>query len=203
MGVLRRQALEFSEQFALPLGQLLWGLDQNLNVHVAHMLRAQNRHPFTLQAEAPSRLGAFRHLHAGIAAVDGRHLELAAERRGDHGDRHPAMQVGALALEKWMRAEGEKNVEVARRPAADAGLAFAGEPDASTVLDAGRNVHRQRPLARHPPGARAGWARIADHLAAALAVWTSSFQGEEALRVQDASLPAAGRTCLRPGARLG
>src|SRR5262245_14583827 len=104
------------------------------------------------------------------------------------------MQVGAFALEERMRAEGEKNVEVARRTAADAGLAFAGEPDAGAVLDAGRNVHGQRALARHPPRTGAGRAGIADHLAAALAVRAGALQREEALRVQDASLPAAART---------
>src|SRR5262245_40890637 len=112
------------------------------------------------------------------------------------------MQIGAFALEERMRAEGEKNIEVARRTAADAGLPFAGEPDAGAVLDAGRDVHGQCALARHPPRAGAGWAGIADHLAAALAVRASALQREEALRVQDASLAATARTGLRPGAGL-
>src|SRR5262245_56514614 len=112
------------------------------------------------------------------------------------------MQVGALALEERMRAQGEKNIEVARRTAADAGFAFAGEPDAGAVLDAGRDVHGQCALARHPPRAGAGRAGIADHLAAALAVRAGALQREEALRVQDASLAATARTGLRPGAGL-
>ncbi len=65
------------------------------------------------------------------------------------------MQIGAFALEERMRADRQENVEIAGRTAAHAGFAFAGEPDARAVLDAGRDVHRQRPLARDPAGAGA------------------------------------------------
>ena len=105
----------------------------------------------------------------GLAAVDGRHLELAAERRRHHRDRHAAMQVGAVALEERVRLERQENVEVARRPAAHARLALAGEADAGAVLDAGRHVDRERALARDAAGAGAVRARIVDDLAAALA----------------------------------
>src|SRR5262245_27208414 len=202
MRLLGRQSLELVEQFTLPLGQFLRRLDQNLNVHVAGLFRAQHRHSFTLEAEAAARLRPLRHFHPGIAAVDGRHLEFAPQCRLDHGDGHAAMHICAFALEERMRSEGEKKIKVARRTAADAGLAFAGEPDAGAVLDAGRNVHGQRALARHAPRAGAGRAGIADHLAAALAVRAGALQREEALRVQDASLAAAARTGLRPGAGL-
>ena len=77
------------------------------------------------------------------------------------------MQIGAVALEELMRRDRQKNIEIARRPAAHAGLAFAGQPDAGAILDAGRNIDRQRALARDPPGAAADLARIVDHLAAA------------------------------------
>src|SRR5205814_2349313 len=100
--------------------------------------------------------------HLGLAAIDRRHVEFAAERRADHRDRHPAIEVGAVALEEGMAGEREKNIKVARRPAAHAGLAFAGEPDAGAVLDATRNVDRQSALARNAPGAGAVRARILD-----------------------------------------
>ena len=63
------------------------------------------------------------------------------------------MQIGAVALEKLVRRERQENIEVAGRPAAQARLAFAGKPDARAVLDAGRNIHRQRALARDAAGA--------------------------------------------------
>src|SRR5208282_3105941 len=84
------------------------------------------------------------------------------------------MQVGAVALEKRMRADRQENIEIARRAAAYAGFALAGEPDAGAVLDAGRNIHRQGPLAR-----------------------------DESLGVAHAALTAAHRTGFRLGAGLG
>ena len=46
-------------------------------------------------------------------AVDGRHFDGAAQRRRGHGDRHPAMDVGALALENPVRLDREKNIKIA------------------------------------------------------------------------------------------
>ena len=65
------------------------------------------------------------------------------------------MQVGAFALEERMRADRQEDVKIARRPAAYAGLALAGEPDAGAVLDTRRNIHRQRALASDAAGAGA------------------------------------------------
>src|SRR5215813_13615855 len=201
--VLGRQSFEFAQQFALSPAEFLRRLDQDLNVHIAGLFGAQHRHALALKAEAPPRLGAFRHLHATMVAVDRRHLDLAAERRQHHGDRHPAVQIGALALKEWMRAEREENVEIPGRSTAHARLALAREPDAGAILDARGDVDRKRALARHPPGARARRAGIIDDLAAALAGRTGPLEREETLGVTDASLAAAGRTSLGFGAGLG
>src|ERR1700726_866192 len=95
------------------------------------------------------------------------------------------MQIGAVALKERMRREREKNIEVAGRPAPDPGLAFAREPDAGAVLDAGRDVDRQHALARDPPGPGAGRTRAVDHLSAALAGRTGPLQREKSLGVAD------------------
>src|SRR6516165_6302748 len=113
--VLGRQSFEFVQQFTLALAEFLRGLDQSLNVHIAGLFGAQHRHALALKAEAPPRLSAFRYLHASLVAVDGRHLDLAAQRRKNHGDRHSAVQIGALALEERMCAEREENVEIPGR----------------------------------------------------------------------------------------
>src|SRR4029078_5757056 len=76
MSILGRQSLELIQQLALSLGQLLRRLDQDLDIHIAVLLRPQHRHPFTLKPEAPSRWVAFRPLPARVVAVDGRDLEL-------------------------------------------------------------------------------------------------------------------------------
>ena len=100
------------------------------------LLGAQHRHALGFQAELLAGLGAFGDFHPRLAAVDGRHLDLAAECRRRHGDRHAAEQIGAVALEELVRLDREEDVEVAGRPAPHAGLALAGEPDARPVLDA-------------------------------------------------------------------
>src|SRR5215471_9331271 len=138
-----------------------------------------------------------------MVAVDGRHLDLAAHRRKDHGDRHAAVQIGALAVEKRMCADREENVEIPGGSTAHARLAFARESYAGAILDARGDVDRERALARHPPGARAGWAGVVDDLSTTLAGGTGPLEREETLGVTDASMAAAGRTSLGFGAGLG
>src|SRR5258708_1479327 len=193
----RRVLVEFLQQFLLALGELLRGLDQHLHIHVAALTRAQHRHALAGKAEAPARLRAVRHLHLGLAAVDRRDIEAPAERRRDHRDRHAAMQVGAVALEKLMLREGEENVEVAVRPAAHAGLALAREANARAVFHAGRHIDREGAFARDAAGARAVRTRIVDRLTAALTGNAGALQREEALLVTHLAGAAAGRTGLR------
>src|SRR5205823_371913 len=73
--------------------------------------------------------------------------EFAAERSRHHGNRNAAMQVGAFALEEWMRANREEDIKIAGRSAANAGFAFTGEADAGAVLAARWHIHRQRAFA--------------------------------------------------------
>src|SRR6185295_8766663 len=63
-------------------------------------------------------------------------------------NRHAAVQIGAVALEERVRSQRKKNIKVARRPAAHAGLAFAGEANARAVLDTRGDIDRKRALAR-------------------------------------------------------
>src|SRR5260370_11030798 len=84
--------LELGQQLFLTLGELLRRLHDHLDVHVAGPTRTQDWHAFAVQPEAPSRLGTFRDLHPGLAAVDDRDLEAAPHRRADHPDRPPTVQ---------------------------------------------------------------------------------------------------------------
>src|SRR5262249_3622569 len=141
--------------------------------------------------------------HLGLGRIDRRYIERATERCRHHGDWHAAMQVGAVALEERVRRDGKEDVEIARRSAAHPRLALAGKPDAGSILDARRDVDRERALARDPSRAGAGRARIFDHLAATLARRAGAFEREEALCVADPALAAARRTRARPCAGLG
>src|SRR5216683_1464952 len=149
------QFLELGEQFLLLPGQVLRRLDHDLDIHVSGLARAQHRHPLRCNAETTRRLSSRGDFDLGLALVDGRHFEFAAQGRGDHRDRYATMQIGAVALEELMRAQRQENVEIARGAATEAGLAFAGQPDPRPIFHALRDVDRQGPLARHPsrPGA--------------------------------------------------
>jgi hypothetical protein len=61
---------------------------------------------------------------------------------------------------KTVRLEVHHHVEVAGRAAVDAGLAFARQADAVALVDAGRDLHRQRLVLLHAPGAAARAAGI-------------------------------------------
>src|ERR671935_162699 len=98
------------------------------------------------------------------------------------------MQIGALALEERVSADGEKNVKVAGGPAAHARFAFTCKPDAGAILDSSRNVDRERALARHASRAGTRGTRVVDHLPAALAGRTRPLQREEPLRMADGAL---------------
>ncbi len=117
----------------------------------------------------------------GAAAIDGGHLDRAAQRRGRHRDRHAAMDVGAVALEEAMRLHREEDVEVAGRAAAHPRLALAREPDARAVLDAGGDGHRQHLLLARAALAAALAAGILDDAAGAMAGGAGALDGEEAL----------------------
>ena len=79
------------------------------------------------------------------------------------------MHVRALALEQRMAAHRQEDIEIARRSAARAGLAFAREADARAVLDAGGNVDLERLVLARAALAGTGAAGLVDHLARAVA----------------------------------
>src|SRR5258708_1884320 len=113
------------------------------------------------------------------------------------------MQIGAIALKELVRSQRQENVKIARRPTADAGLAFARKPDPGSIFHALRNIDRQRPLACRATGTRACGTRILDHLAAALAARAGSLQREKSLGLPHPASPATHRTGLGLGAGLG
>ena len=142
-------------------------------------------------------LGALGNLHLGVRAVD------ASARSNSPPSAAVTMEIGTRqnrsAPSRWkkaMRLDRQEDVEVARRTAAQARLALAGEADAGAVLDARRNVDRERALAGDAARAAAVGARIVDDLAAPVAVRAGALDREEALRRAHAAVAAAGRAWL-------
>src|ERR1019366_6514979 len=102
MGSRLAAALEFAQQFLLPLGQLDRGFNRNLDVKVAPLAGTQYRHALGLEAELPPALGAFGDRNLGASAIQGGHLDAAAQGRRHERHRPAAMQVMAVTLENWV-----------------------------------------------------------------------------------------------------
>src|SRR3984893_11532571 len=194
---------EFAQQLLLPLAQIDRGLDNRLDEHVAAGSRAQHRHPLPAKAELVPRLRSRRHRNARPAAIHGRHLDRAAEGCRRDRERHPTMDVGAVALEDPMRGNADEDEEITRRGAADTDLAFSAKADADAVLDPGRDIDRQRLLAPRPALAAARLARIVDDPSGTLAAGAGPLDREEALLGADAPAAVAGRAGYRLGPSLG
>src|SRR6185436_5719918 len=95
---------------------------------------AQRRHALALEAHTLAGLRAFGNGHTHAAAIDGRHLDLAAEGGIAHGDRRAGKQRLAVALEDVVLFYRDEDVEIALGAAARAGLAFIGKADALAIL---------------------------------------------------------------------
>src|SRR5690606_19404609 len=146
---------------------------------------------------------------SGLRTIEGRNFDGPAKGCRRHRKRHLAVQVGAVALEKFMRPAGQENVEVARRSAVKPGLALAGDADAGAILDSGGNIDGKGALLAGAALTLAGATGIADRLAAAVALRTGALDREEALGGTHAPGARTQRTgdrrCagFRSGARAG
>src|SRR5258708_4676584 len=136
--MLLRQLLE---ELALAGGEL--GGEDNLDAgdKVAGAVALEAGHALTAQAEGLTVLCLGRDGEQQAFAVrrgDGR---LAAEDGG--GERHGdvGLEVVAFALEAGVGLDADDEDEVAARPAADAGVALAGNGYTRTGVGAGGDLH--------------------------------------------------------------
>src|SRR3954454_3057824 len=194
---------ELAQQFLLALGQIDRRLDDRLDIHVAADRRAQHRHALAAQPELVPILRPGRDGNARPAAIDGRYLDRSAERGRRKRNRHPAVDVGAIALEDRMRRETDENIKITRRRAVRSDLALAGQPNARAVLDARRNVDREGLFLAHAPLPATGLARFLDRLSGAVASRTRLFESKKPLLAAYPTVPVTGAAADRPCTRLG
>src|SRR5436305_627433 len=93
------------------------------------------------------------------------------------------------------------HIQVARRRAAQPGLALAGQPDPLSVLDTGRDPHVDGARAGGYAGAFAFVAGVLDDRAAAPAVRAGFGEAERALIAVDHARAVTAGADLRAGAR--
>ena len=110
------------------------------------------------------------------------------------------MDVGAVALKKPVRLDGQENIKVARRSTPQAGLALGGKPDTGAVLDPLGDVDGQLLFLVDPALAGAGAAWVLDHLAATCAGGTRALDGEEPRLGAHPAVAAAGAASCQCGA---
>src|ERR1700694_91591 len=98
-----------------------------------------------------------------------------------------------VALEHGVRLDVHLDVEIARRSAIDARLAFARKAHALALVDAGRDLDRKRLLQLDASRAAAGSAGIRDDAAAAMAERASLRDRDRTLRHPHLAGASAGR----------
>src|SRR5262245_52668984 len=184
----RQRRLEFTQQILLLVSELDRRFHGDPAQEITRCAAAHGHHTLATQPEqfAGLRLGRNLELHA---AAQRRYLELRTERCIDDRNRNLAEQILAVAHEDRMLAHRYLNVEIARRPTVQSGLAFTSEANAITGIDTGRHFHGQRLPPFHATAAAARTTRIADDLAGPATTRTGLLKREESLR--NAQLSAA------------
>ena len=139
-----------------------------------------------------------------LRPLQGRHLDRAAAQRLRDRDRHRHLEVAVVEpSEDRGGSDAGGHVEVARRAAARARLALAGEPDPGAVLDPGRDVDLVALGLLGQAGAAAGRAGVLDDLAGAAALRAGLADREEALALGVDAAAFAARAGGRRRARFG
>src|SRR5579872_918764 len=120
------ELVEFAQQLLLPLAQFDRRFDGNLDIEIAmHAAAAQNRHALAAQAELTAGLRTLGQRDFRATAVKRRNFDRAAERGEHERHRGVTIKIVAIALEHLVRLDRYEDVEIARRSAIHARLAFA------------------------------------------------------------------------------
>src|SRR5262245_42689607 len=171
---------QFLEQVLLFLRQLLRDGDLRDHIEIADAAARDVGHSLAPQLEPRPGLRPRRYLDL-VVTDHRRHTDLAAQREHREGDRQLAVEIVAFPVEECMLLHVDDDVEVSRRTAGAAVLAFAVQAQALPRGDARRNFSGDPALPADASGAAAGLARLADHAARPAAGGAGTRDGEEAL----------------------
>src|SRR5579872_1784578 len=135
------QLAELAQEFLGALVLYLRHLDGYFHDLIATLIFARVEYALLAQPELAAVGRARRNLEQR-AAVDGRYFDLGAQAGLGDRDGDADLDVVAVAREERMLLDARGDVEVACGRAHSAGVAFAGDAQARSVLRARRNVHR-------------------------------------------------------------
>src|SRR5919198_753494 len=139
-----RQGRELAQQVALLAREPLRHGHLDGDQQVAEQPAGGAGHPAAAHPEGAAVLGAGRDLERH-RPVQGRHLQLGAERGLGEGHRHGDGQVVAAAAEQRVLADVDLDDQVPGGRAGLAGLALALEADGGAVADPGGDADLQLP----------------------------------------------------------
>src|SRR5687767_3786417 len=143
-GASRQLGERFVER-ALLSGQLRWQLDVDTSVQITLLVGlADRRHSESFQPEHLAVLRERRDSQARRPAGKSLYVGLTAQYGGRDRQRHLDVQVAPFAFEHRMRRQADPQVQIARRGAANTVLTLAGDANARSVANAGRNPHVYR-----------------------------------------------------------
>src|SRR5437764_2585107 len=136
-------------------------------------------------------------------AFERRHRDLAAERGNRKGDRNLAIEIIFIALKHRVLFDVKHDVEIARRPAADAGFAISRRTQPRTAADTRWNFQFDPAGIFHPPFTAAFMTWFFNNLSDSPAARTGLRHLEKTARTDHLPASAAGWTIDRARAGLG
>src|SRR5438094_4740419 len=136
-------------------------------------------------------------------AFERRHRDLAAERGNRKGDRNLAIEIIFIALKHRVLFDVKHDVEIARRPAADAGFAISRRTQPRTAADTRWNFQFDPAGIFDPPFAAAFMTWFFNNLSDSPAARTGLRHLEKTAGTDHLSASAAGWTIDRARAGLG
>lgn len=139
-----------TQELALLLIEVYRGFDRCVNVEIAERFGAQDGHAFAAHAELATRLCSGGDSYLGAATGNGRHFDRAAKSRCCKRNWNLTVEIGAIALKNVMRPDGEEDIEITLRSAAQTGLTFACQTNAGAFFDAFGNVYIERTVLFDP-----------------------------------------------------
>lgn len=194
--VLSTGLLQLTQQLFLPFREMNRCFDHHVTQQVTVSIAANSLDAFATQTKGLSGLSLRRNTNLRYA-VKGRDIDFSTESGGCKTDGHLTVQIILFALKNRMRLEVNLDIKVSRRAAVDAVLAFAREPNAIALIDAGGNLDRQRLVLLDPPSPVTSSARIGNVTSGAVTLWAGLLDREETLLQTYLTATLAGRAGLR------
>src|SRR4051794_1905854 len=152
---------ELPEQLLLPGGEVLGGLDHDLDQLVAAAPAADVGHPPRPDPQDLAALGPAGHVQV-FGAVERGDFDLGAEGRLGEADGHLAPEVVPLPLEEGMLLDHDLDPQVAARGAEVAELALVAELQPHAALHARGDVDLELGRRRRPARPPTGGAGVGD-----------------------------------------